>query len=110
MRMHICISIQVEDTAENSSNKIPGTDQTQVVSKSEAEERGDKEGGRVGEGEKVGQQVRETGDTRLRESDTPTSVSFLPPSMAPFPHLHTLSLANNMVSHKHVHTFTLPRS
>lgn len=37
-------------------------------------------------------------DPTLPRGDTPASVSQLPPSMAPFPHLHTLSLANNLVN------------
>lgn len=37
-------------------------------------------------------------ENTLREEQTPVSVTRLPPSMAPFPQLHTLSLANNLVS------------
>ena len=46
-------------------------------------------GGGEGRRESVGLQV---------ETERPASVSRLPPSMAPFPRLLTLSLANNLVS------------
>ena len=49
---------------------------------------------------------RETGGP----TETPVSVTGLPPSMAPFPQLHTLSLANNLVSRSlspYTHTCTL---
>lgn len=66
------------------------------------EKRDEEERGKVGtsDGEKRDEAREETPgkDPTLPRGDTPSSVSQLPPSMAPFPHLHTLSLANNLVN------------
>lgn len=85
-----------DNTEERSSTAGAETHEVQDVSEkeSEVEEEGDKE-----EPEVAGQ-VRERQEPQLSTvtDRPPASVSRLPPSIAPFPHLHTLSLANNMVS------------
>lgn len=66
------------------------------------EKRDEEEKGKVGasDGERRDEAREETlgEDPKIPPGDTPASVSQLPPSMAPFPHLHTLSLANNLVN------------
>lgn len=60
------------------------------------------ENGGGGEGCGVGEVGGEEGRSEtagVAETERPVSVSRLPPSMAPFPCLLTLSLANNLVSH-----------
>ena len=94
--------------AEKRSALPPERKQVQLVESRDIEERerdcerrrDSEEKRREADGDKMTGEVAEKAErSRLPElREMPASVSSLPPSMAPFPHLHTLSLANNLVS------------
>lgn len=70
--------------------------ETRSPEKRDEEEKGE-DGASVG-GRRDEAREKEGEQSTLPQADTPASVSQLPPSMAPFPHLQTLSLANNLVN------------